>query len=44
MLKNSNQNPVDEILSFKFDLRPQKMYMKMSNMSQFCEGLSKGLI
>ncbi len=33
-----------KILNLSFDLRPLKMNNNTSNMSQFCKGLSKGLI
>ncbi len=38
------KNPIDEILSLSFDVGPQRMYTKASNMSRFCKGLSKGYI
>jgi hypothetical protein len=38
------KNPFDEMLSLSFDLGPLKVNNNMSNMSQFCKGLSKGLI
>ncbi len=42
MLRNSNQNPFDEILSF--DLGPLKVNKNASDKSELCKRLSKGLI
>jgi hypothetical protein len=42
--KIQTKNPFDEMLSLCFDLGPLKVNNNMSNMSQFCKGLSKGLI
>jgi hypothetical protein len=38
------KNPFVEILSLSFDLGPLKMNNNASKRSQFCKGLSKGLI
>jgi hypothetical protein len=38
------KNPFDEMLSLSFDLGPLKVNSNVLNKSQFCKGLSKGLI
>jgi hypothetical protein len=43
-IKIQTKNPFDEILSLSFDLGPLKVNSNTSNRSQFCKGLSKGLI
>jgi hypothetical protein len=42
--KGQTKNPFNEILSLCFDLEPLKMNNNVSNISQFCKGLSKGFI
>jgi hypothetical protein len=44
MSRNSNQKFIDEILSLSFDLKPLKVNKNALNKSQFCKGLSKGLM
>jgi hypothetical protein len=44
MSRNSNQKSIDKILSLSFDLRPSKVNNNVLDMSQICEGLSKGFI
>jgi hypothetical protein len=38
------KNPFDEIFNLSFDFRPLKVNNNASERSQFCKGLSKGLI